>query len=118
MIILEFQDVELDFCPACEGCWLDAGELGLILRGERDLPDGWRAWATQPTKRRCPRCHAKMQCGIAPGTNVEADACVKSHGIWLDRDELAAIAAARAGDKNAAILGEFCRNVFGQKKAG
>jgi uncharacterized protein len=118
MIILEFRDVELDFCPSCEGCWLDAGELGLILQGERDLPEDAGSWATSPSRRRCPRCNGKMKCGKAPGTDIEADVCVKRHGMWLDRDELAAIAAARTDNPNAATLGEFCRNVFGQKKAG
>ncbi len=31
MIVLEYADVEVDFCVACEGVWLDAGELELLF---------------------------------------------------------------------------------------
>ena len=38
MVILEYQGIELDHCVACGGCWLDAGELGLLLTGTLDAP--------------------------------------------------------------------------------
>lgn len=117
MIILEFREVELDYCPACEGCWLDTGELGLILRGKKDVPEDWNVTAEKKTKRRCPRCNGRMREGLLPGTNVEVDVCVKQHGLWLDEGELQAIAAARANEKNAAALAEFCASVFGKKAA-
>ena len=31
MIILELNEVEIDYCHDCSGIWLDAGELDLLL---------------------------------------------------------------------------------------
>ena len=33
MFVLEFEQVEIDYCLGCRGVWLDSGELALI--GER-----------------------------------------------------------------------------------
>jgi Zn-finger nucleic acid-binding protein len=30
LIILEFNKVEIDYCPECSGIWLDSGELELL----------------------------------------------------------------------------------------
>ena len=31
MIVLELNDVEIDYCLSCKGIWLDTGELELLL---------------------------------------------------------------------------------------
>lgn len=31
LILSERQDVEIDYCPACRGVWLDRGELDKII---------------------------------------------------------------------------------------
>ncbi len=31
MIVLELGEVEIDYCPGCDGIWLDAGELEMLL---------------------------------------------------------------------------------------
>ena len=31
MLVLELQQIEIDYCQECEGIWLDAGELELLL---------------------------------------------------------------------------------------
>ena len=31
MVTLELNDVEIDYCMQCEGIWLDAGELEILL---------------------------------------------------------------------------------------
>lgn len=31
MIVLELNEVEIDYCSSCRGIWLDAGELALLL---------------------------------------------------------------------------------------
>ena len=31
MIVVEYQRIELDFCPGCRGVWFDCGELELML---------------------------------------------------------------------------------------
>ena len=34
MIVLELDEVEVDYCTECEGIWLDEGELELLLGDE------------------------------------------------------------------------------------
>ena len=115
MIILEFRNVEMDFCPSCEGCWLDRGELGLILTGTTDVPVDWKLAGEKKSKRRCPRCTGKMRAGALPGTDVEVDACVKQHGLWLDQGELQTVCRERGSRGAACSLTEFVASVFGGK---
>ena len=35
MIVVEYQRIELDFCPDCRGVWFDKGELQLMLETAR-----------------------------------------------------------------------------------
>ena len=51
MVILEYQNVEIDFCVKCHGCWLDKGELGLILNDRMELPDNWTLVAERKSDR-------------------------------------------------------------------
>ena len=31
MIVVEYHDIELDYCTTCQGVWFDYGELELLL---------------------------------------------------------------------------------------
>ena len=81
MLILEFSEVEIDFCTSCRGVWLDKGELELIAE-EGDV--SWDVPAQRKTSRRCPRCNTKLREGEFPGTRVELDVCPNGHGLWFD----------------------------------
>lgn len=116
MIILEFRNVEMDFCPSCEGCWLDRGELGLIISGTPDLPREMDLPGGRKSPRRCPRCNGRMLAGTLPRTTVEVDVCGRQHGVWLDKGELQSIVKERGGEKAAEALAEFVTGVFGAKK--
>jgi uncharacterized protein len=113
MIVLEFQDVETDYCPKCGGIWLDHGELGLILKHSLDLPPT-PVKSSEPGRRRCPHCTRRMRVTRLPGAGVEVDLCPRDHGIWLDKGELQAIIAAGADRANAAALAKYCESVFGK----
>ena len=115
MIVLEFNHVELDFCPACQGCWMDRGELGLLLHGKPDLPDDFKIDGETQSKRRCPRCRKKMRAGILSGANVEVDVCAQD-GVWLDKDEPQAIAREKANTERGATFIEFVSSVLGGRK--
>jgi uncharacterized protein len=115
MIILEFHQVELDFCLACRGCWMDRGELGLLFHGKPDLPGDFHIESETKSKRRCPRCRKKMRAGILPGTGIEVDVCAPD-GIWLDQDEPQAIAKKTAETERGAVFIEFVSSVFGAEK--
>jgi Zn-finger nucleic acid-binding protein len=51
LIMAERQGIEIDYCPACRGVWLDRGELDKIIERSADfrkLPDTDLARGQQP----------------------------------------------------------------------
>ena len=115
MLILEYLEVEIDYCTNCSGTWLDQGELELLLEaspGQIDLSDivlkskGWR---------RCPRCRKKMIKTRFPGTKTEVDICPRDGGIWLDKGELFKIAKSHTSNESFNKVKEFFEDLFGQE---
>lgn len=88
MMILEYKEVEVDYCPNCEGVWLDQGELELLLETDDAHIDLSDAGGFEKGQRLCPRCRKKMVKGSFPGTEVEVDICPRDNGLWLDKGEL------------------------------
>lgn len=116
MLALEFENIEIDWCPLCAGIWLDAGELGLLLRGTPGLPDGTWLAAGRRGDRRCPLCHDRMHAAMAAGSDVEIDACPHRHGLWLDPGELEQLAHAEGADT--ARLAGFLNRLFPARPPG
>lgn len=93
MIVLELDQVEIDYCTSCSGIWLDEGELELLLEGAGE-GDELLASFTKPAdakekKKRCPLCRRgmdKILCGA--GEKIMLDSCPRRHGLWFDRGEL------------------------------
>ena len=94
MIVLELDEVEVDYCTECEGIWLDAGELELLLgaaAGAKTLLESFQVANTPEKKRKCPICLRKMNkvlVGEAAGSHELIDRCGHNHGLWFDRGEL------------------------------
>ena len=107
MIILEYDQVELDYCPSCAGCWLDQGELELLLNIPGQILDLSTINVDKKSKKRCPRCHKKLYREDFPHTDIEVDICPRDGGIWLDRGELLAIAQTRQDSPGLQQLKEF-----------
>jgi Zn-finger nucleic acid-binding protein len=97
MVIVEYSDIELDYCTGCKGVWFDSGELELLLEAAEvedyrvfldeiiDKPEA----ATGEKKRKCPICNAKMRKACIDDDNqVLIDICRYEHGIWFDNQEL------------------------------
>ena len=98
MIILELNQVEIDYCTKCDGIWLDAGELEMLLENseEKDrLLATFAADSGHPEKlRRCPRCTKKMlKVHVGSHREVLVDKCRKGHGLWFDKGELHEVVA-------------------------
>lgn len=111
LLVLEFEDVEVDCCSACGGVWLDAGELGLLLEG-RPEPDSLLALQDGTTgRKRCPICESAMRTAHL-AEMVEIDYCPRRHGIWLDRDELATLLAAQPVNDRVARARDFFSRLF------
>lgn len=94
MIVVERQQIEVDYCLNCKGIWFDAGELALLsqaLGTPVELPDiaALPAVSSQEKPRKCPRCTAKMD-KIALGgvREIIIDRCPRGHGLWFDWGEL------------------------------
>ena len=96
MVVLELESVEVDYCMACRGVWLDAGELELLF-GDREVTAGFLtagdpAQGRKEKPRRCPICGkrmAKATTGSEPP--VVYDSCPNNHGLWFDQGELTTV---------------------------
>ena len=69
MIVVEHENIELDYCPDCSGVWFDTGELELLLEatqleGNSLTLDGILSSpeaSSAEKKRKCPICSRKMR---------------------------------------------------------
>ena len=116
MLILEYDNVEIDYCNDCSGIWLDEGELELLLGSfDNDSPviKALTEKVTSPRKtdRRCPVCDKNMLLvDISVADNpaaVEIDKCPRNHGLWFDNGELQQIIASAKGEPVAEFLSDL-----------
>jgi len=117
MIILELEQIEIDYCVSCEGIWLDSNELELLLDDEdaynRVIAAGKLLERTSEKKRRCPLCRKKMnkiQVGDEP--KITYDACPRGEGIWFDRGELEAVIRIGLPDREGLEIQRFLGHLF------
>jgi len=123
LIVVEWRQIELDHCPACQGTWFDGGELDLLLAGIglsaeaglRQLLAGPEP-ATGEKRIRCPRCRRRMRKVRFrdAGNGITVDLCDRGDGIWFDRGEVSALAAAlgRTGSAATSHVGEYLGDLF------
>jgi Zn-finger nucleic acid-binding protein len=93
MIILEFEEVETDFCPNCEGIWLDSGELELFLEDSSDKTELLNSFSKNTKSRekkiKCPICNKKMdKTLVSDDKDIVLDECKNGHGLWFDKGEI------------------------------
>ena len=96
-LIVEYNRIELDYCPSCGGVWFDAGELELLLESAgignhhgllSDIAGAPEA-ASPEKKRRCPICRHKMRkTYIDEDKKILVDICHVGDGIWFDGGEV------------------------------
>ena len=97
MVVVEYHNVELDYCPECGGTWFDQGEIDLLLQS-MEL-EGSMTFLDQIVKqpqvktneavRKCPICNRSMQKHRIGGTpQVLIDVCPMEDGIWFDSGEV------------------------------
>lgn len=98
MVIVEHENIELDYCTNCKGVWFDSGELELLLEAaglenyevflERIIDS--KEASSPEKKRRCPICNRKMKKSYIDEDNkLLVDICKLGHGIWFDGGEVA-----------------------------
>jgi Zn-finger nucleic acid-binding protein len=97
MIVVEYSNIELDYCLNCHGVWFDSDELELLLKCmDLDTPDlllghilGSRESETKEKKKRCPICRRKMKkTTIGEHPEILIDVCKRKDGVWFDGGEL------------------------------
>jgi Zn-finger nucleic acid-binding protein len=96
-LIVEYSNIELDYCPACRGVWFDSGELEMLLecagmencRSYLGDVAGAPAVVTSEKERKCPICRKKMKkVYIDQDKKIMVDICQRGHGIWFDGGEV------------------------------
>jgi len=114
MVVLELDDIEIDYCPSCEGIWLDREELNLLLDDSKDkeliLSSFRMDYKTRERKLKCPICKRRMvKVLIGLDKKTRIDGCPKQHGFWFDRGELKSILMGSRLRENQIIifLGKF-----------
>ena len=106
LIVVERQQIELDYCVDCKGLWFDAAGLELLaeaLKIEVDMPDiaSLPVVSTKEKPRKCPRCAKRME-KVAMGgkPRVVVDRCPRGHGLWFDAGELGGAIGGRVADSD------------------
>jgi uncharacterized protein len=107
MIVVEYRNIELDYCHSCKGVWFDSGELELLLKSQgleepRAFFDGIlnsREAVSSEKKRKCPICGRKMKkTAIGGQPEILIDICRDKHGLWFDGGEVAQLIRRLAGE--------------------
>lgn len=106
MLVVEYHDIELDYCGTCKGVWFDSGELELLLKSHgleetKVFLDGILNSAeavSSEKKRDCPICGHKMKkTAIGEQPAVLIDMCRDKHGLWFDGGEVTELVRHLAG---------------------
>lgn len=114
LIVLEHEAVEIDYCCACHGVWLDHAELALLFEDSRKAMVFLDALISDKTgkehPRNCPICRTKMDKVVTPGTEaILLDRCGRGHGVWLDDGELSRVLAL---ENTSSSVAAFLSSIF------
>lgn len=116
MIVLELEQVEVDYCTSCAGIWLDSGELELLLETDEErnkLINLFKETSDITEKSYgCPICGKQMKkSDIGEKGKVVVDKCKKNHGIWFDKGELQKVVEFGSVNKENKII-NLLKNMF------
>jgi Zn-finger nucleic acid-binding protein len=127
MVVIEYHNIELDYCNSCKGVWFDSGELELLLKSQgleepKTFFDGIlksQEPASSEKKRNCPLCRHKMKkTAIGGQPEIFIDICRDKHGLWFDGGEVTQLIKRLAGehppkrDSRGQVI-SFLEEVFG-----
>ena len=119
LVILELNQVEIDYCTNCHGIWLDNGELELLLQDSEEKMQLLNSFSVNKNSGekilKCPICRKKMEkviCGS--GNKVLLDKCIKDHGLWFNEGELEQVVEMGGLDKQDKII-NLLKEMFAHK---
>jgi Zn-finger nucleic acid-binding protein len=127
MVVVEYHNIELDYCNSCKGVWFDSGELELLLKSQGleepkaffDVIFNSQEAASSEKKRNCPLCGRKMKKTMIGGQpEILIDVCRDKHGLWFDGGEVAQLIRRLAGEHppkhdSREHVTRFLKEVFG-----
>jgi len=108
MIVVEYHNIELDYCNSCKGVWFDSGELELLLKAHgleepKTFFDGIltsQEAVSSEKQRNCPICSRKMKKAAVGGQPENLiDVCRDKHGLWFDGGEVAQLIRRLPGER-------------------
>lgn len=108
MVVLELNEIEIDFCTSCDGIWLDSGELELMFDTEaesKNLIESLHEDSDHPEEQyKCPICNKKMaKVHVGDEKEILIDKCKKDHGLWFDKGELKTVIEYGSKEENKII---------------
>ncbi len=127
MIDVEYNRIELDYCPVCKGVWFDAEELELLIESMGMQESGLAVdniaaspeAETAEKPRKCPICRLKMsKAHIGHEPRILIDVCRRGDGLWFDGGEVGQLIkqlinkASKKGDSQQQVI-NFLGEVFG-----
>ncbi len=115
LIVVEYHDIELDYCPECEGLWFDSGEMELVASQMGGSIEGvvpQRRAETREAKLKCPECRKSMDKRLLGASDpVIADVCPLCGGLWLDHGELEQVVHQYRDNADSPVI-EYLRDTF------
>jgi Zn-finger nucleic acid-binding protein len=127
LVVLELDQIEIDYCTSCEAIWLDAGELELLLETDEDRNKLINLFKeAEDVKEKnydCPICGKSMKkYEIGEKGKVVVDKCKKNHGIWFEKGELQKVVELGSVNKENKIINllkdMFERRISSQNNGG
>jgi Zn-finger nucleic acid-binding protein len=111
LVIIEYQDVELDTCPDCAGLWFDAQELQQLFEITgvpeqfHDLEQQLERLPHAGPRRTCPRCRDKLVPvrATSPEGELILDECPREDGLWFDHGELESLLRGMLGEQSESL---------------
>jgi len=127
LIVVEFDDIELDSCPECGGLWFDRGEMELLASKCGCAVEALSARSgsnVEEARLKCPTCRRTMNKSLfGQGEPVVGDVCPFCGGLWLDAGELLQVLAqggtdlSRTRGTGSPVFG-YLRETFGARNLG
>lgn len=91
LIILELNQIEIDYCTNCSGIWLDSGELNFLLNSneKEELLNSFSIFKGKEKSIKCPVCFKQMEKILFnEKEEIILDKCPRHHGLWFNKGEL------------------------------
>ena len=119
LMVVERNNIELDYCPTCKGIWFDADELELLaealnknieIPNIRELPQ----YSSSEAPRKSPRTGKKMdKVNLGDEENpIIIDRDPLGLGLWFDQGELGDVIRRYSGEHGTGEIVKFIGETF------